>query len=148
MKKIKFSLIAMAILVLFVSVAFIGCGENDNAAPVKEVKVTALTAANTGWILSWDAVGGNIDEYVVYIQQKDKIAVVNIGSGQNFVVYNLNGSDATVNTDSEKYSYKWMQDATGTVIGEFRFGVRSTILYGAADYSRIVWSDNYYTLRY
>jgi len=156
--KNKFKLIGIIAFVAIIGFVMVSCG-GDNAKPVKEVNVTAMTgdggtqsAPGAGsYLIQWEARGKHVDAYAVYFMQKDKnSSVVIVASGTNKVVYSSSNTGTTsVNTDLDKWNARVFGNkdpVTGGTTLEGYFGVRAVSLGGESDYSKITWSKNAYKI--
>jgi len=148
----KNKIFMLALLVLFVSVLFLGCG-GDNAKPVKEFTVTAMTGdgyyGKGSYLISWEARGQNVDGFGVYFMEKDKPSSIwAVARGTNRVVYSASGG-STVNSDFDKWNARvWSAENPSTYLHslEGHFGVRAASMMGISDYSNIVWSKDTYKI--
>jgi hypothetical protein len=149
----------LAILVIFVSVSFIGCG-GDSPKMVKEIKVTT---ASDGYILTWDAVGKNVLDYEVFAKQEDKASIFRIASGLGDMMYSGgeigfsgvvtnqmaftivgNYLIPTANSDTDKWYAVIYKENLVPKNGKYYFGVRT--ISTTADYSNIKWTKDTYDL--
>jgi hypothetical protein len=141
----KNKVLILALLVVFVSVSFIGCG-GDNPKKVKEVKVQQVGAE--GYILTWEAVGKNVAGYQIVAKLEDKSSIFELYTlvtNQATFQSVLGGLIALPNTEADNWTALiTMYD--GPIFGTYSyyFGVRaySTI----EDYSNIRWTKDKYTL--
>jgi hypothetical protein len=135
----KNKVLILALLVLFVSVSFMGCG-GDSPKIVKEVKVDKITG---GYILTWDAVGKNVTDYMVFAKLEDTSSIFPMTQGSNTKKWD--GSKFVKNDDADKWT-AYIDDEDGPVTGSksYFFGVRT--LSTMDDYSNIRWSKEKYAL--
>jgi hypothetical protein len=137
----KNKFLILALLVIFVSVSFIGCG-GDSPKMVKEITVTQN--GSDGWILSWEAVGKNVVGYQVLGKMEDKATVITLKYGDNERIITTAGG-GSINTDPDKY-YAYVDRINYNVYisGSYYFGVRTFST--ETDYSNIRWTKDKYAL--
>jgi len=147
----KNKIFILTLLVLFVSVFFISCG--DNAKSVKEVTVTAMAGDFDGgvgsYLVQWEARGKHVDSFDIYIKQKDKSSVIEVTWNamiSNKWSYPTNlSNDWPKNTDFDKWNavvmgYKDVQ--TNGATWDVYIGVRAISAMGISDHSNITWSKD------
>jgi hypothetical protein len=159
----KNKILILALLVVFVSVSFIGCGgDNPKAVKEKDISITPYTTSYTsgsttivydkGWIITWKAVGKNVAGYFVYAKKKDDASTSIVGYGENLVKYDATGTESQ-NTSFDEWSCKVSSSVfnagstrnpdTGVYSywdnnGDYYFGIRAYSY--TNDYSNIVWT--------
>jgi hypothetical protein len=136
------------LLVLFVAAFTLTACGGDNAKPVKEINVLKLND-DAGYILSWDAVGRNVAEYIAYAQLKDKRTVYEIWGGEYSVWEGYSVSAAGVWSETfvadKWYAYVGPQNVF--ITGDYHFGVRSVVHMGVGDISKIRWTKDTYNIK-
>jgi hypothetical protein len=137
----------LALLVVFASVVFTSCG-GDNPKIVKEIKVDKTTDG-LYYILSWDAIGKNVEGYRVYASMEDKASIFQLSSNvTNRTKYNLD-STSTDNGDADKWNARVLvssySDYRLSGSNEYFFGVR-TYSMASDEYSNIKWTKGKYAL--
>jgi hypothetical protein len=169
----KNKILILALLVIFVSVSFMGCG-GDSPKRIKEVTVTPKTIpavkigdveispAIEGYILSWEAKGKNVITFEIFASLEDKASIFELsasarnditvtGPGSttygDTIFYYSDGSSGPANSDPDKWSV-WVSKENYSVMPgtkDYYFGVRT--MSWTDEYSNIRWSKDKYALK-
>jgi hypothetical protein len=175
-KLMKNKILILALLVVFVSVSFMGCGgDSPKAIKAKDITVEpysisitgdALGPVDNGYILRWEAKGKNVADYIIYAKKEDNASVKDVGtivtnevtytSGSNVFDYGGYSPRYTKNDNFDKWNGIISSDSFTT---ELPTSPRTyadydgdyyfgvrTVSIDGNDYSKIVWTKEKYTI--
>lgn len=154
MNRIKVCMGVTAVLLTF-GIIFVSCGEpsatdvilNNNKSPQVSSVTAVKTTDNKFFIVSWNAIGGDV-KYEVWYMQEGKKTYTQMTSvyAQNTLQYETTGGLALPNDDPDKWSVKVSSaNFRPLAAGTYSFGIRTNLNDSTVSttYSDIKWADSF-----